>query len=241
MKASLCALFLFYTFGACADESKMESLNSRVNQGEPEAVIISILIDLAQEKEPSPPMVDKLVGVALEGCDDALILILDADVGESQIDDSVKFVAAMKKYADAGNIAAAYYYGMTLAERDGREWDEVLRARLSARYLLSAANKGCMEAQEEVAELYAQGRAFRQDSIEAVAWWIVAKYNGSTDFMPLEYEDDFTVDLKLLAEKRARNLGPENDTPYAGGLQNYILRKYVADVEENMGEEIPTD
>jgi TPR repeat protein len=100
---------------------------------------------------------------------------------------------------------AAMDYGVLVFRGEGVQRDETV----GAKWMLIAARRGNIVAQNRVAKLFATGRGVTLDPVEAMKWNFLASKGGRTD----PWLDDFTAKqpeaLRKDAETRAAAFKPE--------------------------------
>jgi uncharacterized protein len=99
--------------------------------------------------------------------------------------------AAMKGHRDA-----ALDYGIMVFRGDGVKKDE----KVGAEWLLVSAKRGNPVAQNRVARLYATGRIFGVDPVEAVKWHFLARQGGRSD----AWLDDYIARLPPATQEEGR-------------------------------------
>lgn len=125
--------------------------------------------------------------------------------GKGVEENKIKAGQWFAKAAMKGNPDAALDYGIMVFRGDGVKKDE----KVGAEWLLVSAKHGNPVAQNRVARLYATGRVFDVDPIEATKWHILARKGGRSD----AWLDDFVARLPEATrndgESRAKNFKPE--------------------------------
>jgi uncharacterized protein len=124
--------------------------------------------------------------------------------GKGVEEDKIQAGEWFAKAAVKGHPDAALDYGIMVFRGDGVKKDE----KVGAEWLLVSAKHGNPVAQNRVARLYATGRVFAVDPVEAMKWHILARQGGRSD----AWLDDFIARLPQAtqeeAETRARDFKP---------------------------------
>jgi TPR repeat protein len=116
----------------------------------------------------------------------------------------VKAAALIGQAAEKGNSDAMLDYGVLVFRGEGVKQDE----KIGAQWLLLAARRGNVIAQNRVARIYAFGKGVTADPVEAMSWNILATRGGRSDPELDTMLASLTADQKAEAQRRADTFKP---------------------------------